>query len=275
MVLHGTSYGAVLNLTNTDFGTGLEPDILTSGNGATFRGGFLNGALFRDPSVEGSSGSGVFRDLYRLTPPNGKGNVIEAGYNREVMDSIIPGGFDPVIRVGDLIEDSTGRAYIFVVDINESNSSPESFISMDDFKIWVGGADDPSTLPDSLAALGSSLGIPTYDMQGDGGNNTVFLDATLSSGSGGGDAFIFVPKTLFGDDENALVYVYSQFGAYTALPGFGAGATSEQVSIPGKSLDGTGGTTNQSTIGAGVPVPEPTVVSLLFGGVALLLRRRR
>lgn len=269
------SFGAILNLTDTNFGPGMEPDLLTSGTGATFRGGFLNGALFRDPSVDGSSGSGVFRDLYRLTPPNGKGNVIEAGYNRELMDSIIPGGFDPVIRVGDLIEDNSGSAYIFVVDINESNSSPDSFISMDDFKIWVGGADDPENLPDSLAELGASLGIPAYDMQGDGGNNTVFLDASLSSGSGGGDAFIFVPKSLFGDDENALVYVYSQFGAYTDLPGFGAGATSEQISIPGKSLDGTGGTTTQSTIGAGVAVPEPAVVSLLLGGAVFLLSRRR
>lgn len=273
--LVGPSSGAVLNLTSTDFGSDLAPDILVAGSGSTFRGGFINGALFRDPSVEGSAGSGVFRDLYRLTPPNTKGAVTESGYNRPTMDSKIPGGFDPIIRVGDLIQDATESAYIFVVDVNEKNSDPDNFISLDDFKIWVGGADDPETLPNSLTGLSNDLGLPVYDLQGQGGNNTVFLDARLSSGSGGGDMFVFVPKQLFGNDPNALVYIYTAFGGYSALPGFGAGETSEQVSIPGKSLDGTGGITTVSTIGSGVPVPEPGTLGFVLASLWLIVRRRR
>ena len=66
---------AVLNLTNTII-AGNSPNTLVSTSNTTFRGGFLNGALFRDPSVDGSAGSGVFRDLYRVSPPSGNGNVI-------------------------------------------------------------------------------------------------------------------------------------------------------------------------------------------------------
>jgi hypothetical protein len=65
----------VLNLTTTTI-AGETPDTLVSTSNATFRGGFINGALFRDPSVEGSAGSGTFRDLYRISPPNGQANVI-------------------------------------------------------------------------------------------------------------------------------------------------------------------------------------------------------
>jgi hypothetical protein len=268
---------AVINLTTSTI-AGNAPNTLTGGSGA-FRGGFLNGALFRDPSVTGSSGSGAFRDLFRISPPNGPGNTTEAGYNRDgTIHTSVPNGFDPFLRIGDLIEDSSRSSYIFVVDINESGSNPEQYLSVDDLKIWIGGTTDPSVLPDSLTALTTQFGAPVYDMNPGGQQNFVLLDAGLSSGSGGGggDLFVFIPKSYFppAADPNSFVYIYTKMGGYTDAPGFDAGATQEQVSIPGKTITGTT-TTTVSSISSGVPVPEPGTGAGLLAALALGICRRR
>jgi hypothetical protein len=266
----------VLNLTNTTI-AGETPDTLVSTTNTTFRGGFINGALFRDPSVTGSSGSGVFRDLYRLSPPNGQGNVIEQGYNRPgIMDSSVPNGFDPYLKFGELIQDASQSSYIFVIDINEANNGTDRYLSLDDLKIWVGGTSDPTTLPTTLEQTMSALGVPEYDMNPSGQSNMVMMDATLSSGSGSGDVFVFVPKSFFpqNTDPNANIYIYTKMGSYTGAPGFGAGSTQEQVSIPGKSIAGNSTT---STIQSGLQsIPEPsTFVALLSASLFGFLRRRR
>ena len=270
----GLAESATINLTNVTLTGGIAPNTIT-GTSGQFRGGFINNALFRDPSVDGSAGSGVFRDLYRLTPPNGPGNVTESGYNRVEMDSSVPNGFDPFIRVSDLVSDSSDSSYIFVIDLNEANNATDRYLSLDDFKVWVGEETDPTVLPSSLTGLNNQFGVPAYDMQAGTEQNTVLLDATLSNGSGGGDVFIFIPKTFFaGADANDYVYVYTAMGGYTGQAGFGAGSTSEQVSIPGKTITG-GGESTISTIDPGVPVPEPGTAALALMSAALLLRRRR
>jgi hypothetical protein len=268
---------AVINLTTNTI-AGNAPNTLTGGSG-TFRGGFINGALFREPSVTGSSGSGAFRDLFRISPPNGPGNTTEAGYNRAgTIHTSVPNGFDPFLRVGDLIEDASRSSYIFVVDLNESGSLPERYLSVDDLKIWIGGTTDPSVLPNSLTALTTQFGAPVYDMNPSGQQNVVLLDATLSSGSGGGggDLFVFIPKSYFppAANPNSFVYIYTRMGGYTGAPGFDAGATPEQVSIPGKTIIGTTAST-VSTISSGVPVPEPGTAAGLLVALGLGIGRRR
>lgn len=275
--LVSTAGAAIVNLTNVNV-AGETPDTMVNVNtGATFRGGFINGALFRDPSVEGSAGSGTFRDLYRISPPNGQSNVIEQGYNRpSVMNTSVPNGFDPYLRMGDLIQDTSQSSYIFVVDINESNSATDRYLSLDDLKIWVGGTTDPTVLPNTLSETMTALGVPAYDMNLSGQQNFALLDATLSSGSGGGDLFVFVPKSYFPQnaDPNAFVYIYTKMGSYTGAPGFGAGATQEQVSIPGKSIS-NGSTVSTITSGLAT-IPEPsTFAGLLAAGLIGLVRRRR
>jgi hypothetical protein len=269
---------AVLNLTNVTI-AGETPDTLVSTSNSTFRGGFINGALFRDPSVDGSAGSGTFRDLYRISPANGQANVIEQGYNRPgVMNTDVPNGFDPYLKFGDLIQDAAQTSYIFVIDINESKGGSESYLSLDDFKVWVGGTTDPNPLPGTLSDMMTSLGAPAYDMNPSGQQNFAMLDAELSTGSGGGDVFIFIPKSYFPQnaDPNRNIYIYTKMGSYTGAPGFGAGSTQEQVSIPGKSIVGNTAS-NVSTIGTGLAnIPEPsTCTALLTAGLLGLRRRRR
>lgn len=268
---------AIVNLTNVNI-AGNTPDTQVNvNNGSSFRGGFINGALFRDPSVEGSAGSGTFRDLYRVSPPSGPNNVMEEGYNRPgIMHTSVPNGFNPYLRMTDLIQDASQSSYIFVVDLNESNNATDRYLSVDDLKIWVGGTTDPAVLPNTLAATMTMFGTPVYDMSPAGQQNFALLDATLSSGSGGGDLFVFVPKSYFPQnaDPNAFVYIYTRMGTYTGAPGFGAGATQEQISIPGKSIN-SGSTVSTITSGL-VTIPEPsTFAGLLAAGLFGLVRRRR
>ena len=268
----------VLNLTNTTI-AGETPDTLVATTSTTIRGAFLNGALYRDPSVDGSAGSGVFRDLYRISPASGQANVVEQGYNRPgVMDTSVPNGFDPYLKFGELIQDASQSSYIFVIDINEANNVTDRYLSLDDLKIWVGGTTDPSPLPSSLSQTMNELGVPAYDMNPSGQQNFVLLDATLSSGSGGGDLFVFIPKTFFPQNTaaNANIYIYTKMGGYTGAAGFGAGSTQEQVSIPGKSIVG-GTPTTVSTIQSGVAtIPEPsTFAAFLTAGLLGFRRRRR
>jgi len=268
----------VLNLTNVTV-AGETPDTLASTTNSTFRGGLLNGALFRDPSVTGSAGSGVFRDLYRLSPPSGQSNVVEQGYNRPgVMDTSVPNGFDPYLKFGELIQDASQSSYIFVIDLNEANNATDRYLSVDDLKIWVGGTTDPNPLPGTLSATMNALGVPAYDMNPSGQQNFVLLDATLSSGSGGGDLFVFVPKSFFPQNTaaDANIFIYTKMGSYTGAAGFGAGSTQEQVSIPGKSIVG-GTPTTVSAIESGVAtIPEPsTFAALLTVGLLGFRRRRR
>ena len=140
---------------------------------------------------------------------------------------------------------------------------------MDDFKVYVGGASDPSPLPQSVDELGAEVGLPVYEMNGAGEDNHVLLDYSLFSGSGQMDMFVFVPKSVFaGAAADDLVYVYTKFGTYDQAPGFDGAAGPEQVSMPGKSVTGL--------VDPLLPaVPEPGVVVLLLAGAGLVLRRQR
>lgn len=257
---------AVVNLTNDTIAGHLQ-STLTSGS-TTIVGGIINGALFRRPidSDETGAGSGVFRDLYRVDNNNGA----ESGYNRPgVMDSAVPNGFDPYLRVGDLVTDSSGSAYVFVVDTNEPGNQTNKYISLDDFKIYIGDATNPDPLPQTLGELGDELGLPVYDMNQSGQDNHALLDYSLHSGSGEMDMFIFVPVSHFaGASADDYVYIYSEFGSYTGAPGFDPAAGPEQVSLPGKAISGE--------VDPLIPyLPEPGVAALVLLSGMLGLRRRR
>lgn len=260
---------AVVNLTNETIAG--NPQSTVVGSTVTFVGGYLNNGLFRRPldADESNSGSGIFRDLYKVDNNGGP----EAGYNRPgVMDAEVPNGFQPgnMITIGDLVEDSTGTAYVFVMDVNETGNATGRFMSLDDVRIYVGGVTDPPVLPQSLSEMFASFGAPVWEMNPAGQSNHVLMDYSLYSGSGTLDTFLFVPKGYFdGLAADQQVYLYTQFGAYTGAPGFGPEAGPEQVSIPGKAVSGT----VDPLVSI---VPEPGAAGLLLtAGLLRLLRRRR
>ena len=276
-VLSPSATAKELNLMNlpveTTGGT-VSQSIIPLG-GFDYHAGFIEGALFRRPESTDAlgSGSGVFRDLYKVQAP-GNGTT-EQGYNRNgAMDAAVPGGFDPLLKVGDLLTDQSGLFHVFVIDVNEENNDGR-FLSLDKFELFVendGAGSDPDPLPGNEAFLGD-LGTSVYSMDASE-DSTVFLDYSTSNGSGTFDLFVFVPVSKFaGLDSNSYVYLFTEFGTYadaTTLD-FGAGAGAEQVA-----------SFNSNFFTPGDPVPNVIIVpepssSLLasIGAILLMFRRRR
>jgi hypothetical protein len=273
-LMPGFAYGVAINLTNQTI-TEDDGDVITESIISTTFGDyhavFFQDALYRVPGDTDDIGAGseVFRDVYTST--GGSSSIDkQEGYNRpDIMDSHIPAGYDPNITVGDLVEDNTGEYFVFLVDTNEPGGGGNEFISLDDFKIFIGGDTDPTSLPQSEEELETSFGTPIYQMNLVGEQNHILLDSSLSSGNDKTDLFIFVPKSLFAAaDDNDLVYIYTEFGGYTEVSGFDAGAGPEQVSIPGMGLG--------SPVDPIINIPEPHSAALMgFGCLLLGLRYRR
>ena len=109
------SRAVVLNL--TDITVNGIPTTSYAGNDAQNHvGGFINGAVFQRSNP--GSGSGQFRALFRMSDDN-DADKTEHGYNRGgTMDSQTPNGFDPLLKVQDLVETTDGGFYTFALDAN-------------------------------------------------------------------------------------------------------------------------------------------------------------
>jgi hypothetical protein len=253
----GCAHAATLNLTSVVVDT-VPVSNYTGHNNQTYVGGDINGVLFQR-SVPGS-GSGQFRMLFRMEDDNDPG-VTEAGYNRGgIMDSKTPNGFDPLVRLQDLVQNTEGGFYMFALDANENNGGNNRYISLDMFKIYVGGLNDPSPLPANQANLGQ-LGTQVYTFST---NDRVLLDANTGSGSGTADMYVFVPTSLFsGFAPDSYVYVYAEHGGYTGTSPGGFGASS--------------GFEEWATLKVPVPtfIPEPCSAGLAVVACFLAAAHRR
>lgn len=261
--------GAVINLTDTTIDSHSQSVTNLHEGTDPFVGGIIGETVFRRPTAidPRNSGSGVYRDLYRIQDSPTTATEPENGYNRDgVMDSAVPNGFNPFIRYSNLVEDSSHQYFVFSLDINENKGANNEYLSLDAFRIYCGGSTDPNPLPTSVGALGD-LGTLVYDMNADG-QSFVLMDAGLAPGSGVQDLFVFVKKSLFtGAAAGDYIYLYSSFGQYEflggAAQGFNASDGPEQWSLPTAYL-------------GQVEVPEPStllVVLLACAGVRLIAPR--
>ncbi|MBA4064696.1 MAG: hypothetical protein C0501_13475 [Isosphaera sp.] len=90
----------------------------------------------------------------------------------------------------------------FLLDINQKASAP--LLSLDQVKVYLGTTGNATSL--------ASLGAAVYDLDA-AGDNTVKLNARLTSGSGSGDMRLLIPEAAFaGRDAGSFVYLYSKFG---------------------------------------------------------------
>jgi hypothetical protein len=230
-----------------------------------------------------TTGTGVI-DPFLTIQQNGH----ESGFNTDIGTPLDTkrsgGGYTRAVQLGELATVTVnGVAYYqFQLDVNQSANGPISlnqvqfFVSPGDlgasaFNVTtasqgtgpdgVGGADpvisftDPATLVFQLNNAennGTSLAANT-EIQIDSGR-----------GSGSGDMFLYVQASLFGNDPNSYVTLYSQFGRPSGV--YDSNAGFEEWSF----LQGPG--TNA------VPAP-PSVVLALIGlagtGLGYVGRRRR
>jgi hypothetical protein len=286
-----------VNLMNEDVTTtgGVVAQSIYPGSNPAHRMGFIGDALFRrtESTDENGSGGGTFRNMYGVKEPGNRKLGYENGYNRNgAGDATVPGGFvaNSLVTKGDLLSDASGGYYIFTIDVNEANSGPTRFISLDDFQIFTGGSGidtdssgglDPSevteawgtaAMPQPSPGDASNLGnyatlIYNMDALED---SAVFIDYSSGTGSGTFDLYAFIPTTLFdavGDDE--MLYVFTEFGSYTGATShdFQVEAGGEEVAVYTGEFLGGGITTN-------LPEPHTALLSAL-GGIFLLARRAR
>jgi len=293
IVSSSNSSAALINLTNdtqfttTALGGGAGTAVVdlatyTSINNGVQRGAVVNGALLLQGSV--GSGSGNYRRLFQVGA-NGR-ETTEDGYNRAVttnkngstFNESISNGFDPLLRLGELLE--VNGYYFFALDTNENNNATDKWISLDEIQVYVGGSVDPDTLPNTPSTLGS-LGTKVWDLQGeqtDGSHNTIMLNDTLQSGSGTDNMHLLLPTSIFsGFAADSYIYMYVSHGVLGT-----------QDSPTGQVFDGfdiSGGFEEWSTFTntsgnppeiIDYPIPEPSGAALvIITSIMQLLRRSR
>lgn len=214
----------------------------------------------------------------QITQPTGTGNYnpflrvqnkdVESGFNTN-----FGGPFDPVgsdksplddkggvwthsLLVGDLQTRTVGTTdyYVFRCDIGESNNQPDSYLSLDQFKLYTSSDAGASNVSD-LSTLPKTL---RYDMDGTV-NQTVYLDGSLKPGNGTDDLEVLVPTSYFaGAAATDNLILYCTFGAsggqFSADDGLGATADFEEWAAI------TGPNSPPPT------APEPATLLLLGGG---------
>jgi hypothetical protein len=227
--------------------------------------GSINDAIYTqiDP---GPTGTGVFPAFAQIKPT---GNADSGSAYNTTVNNVLDNGNDnphnysiilsdvPIVTVGGV------DYYEFILDVNESSGSADSFVSLDEVQIFVGGTANAS-FDTFTAGILDHDGTLVYQMDA-GGDNWVALDYQLNHGSGSGDMQLLVKADLFGTDPNAVVTLYSQFGLQGVDPsGVPAGDYGQSDGFEEWALNEATGTP---------PVPEPTA-ALVFGIGAVLMGAR-
>lgn len=188
--------------------------------------GTANNALFSQ-IVSEPTGTGVFDPFLRL-----QNSPIEQAFNTDYRlngQAPLDAKSDPhthSIQLGSLATIHHGGTdyYMFTLDIDEPNSGPKKYLSLDDFKLYVAGTGNLSNL--STATL-------KWNMDG-AGDATVYLNGgNLSSGNGQDDMQVLVPTSYFtGVAPTMYLYLYSRFGATNNMgaDNFDANASFEEWS---------------------------------------------
>ena len=167
----------------------------------------INGAGFATTDVK-STGTGVLDPFLRL-----QANGTEQGYNASLPQS----GLMPDAKTGSWTHDiqlgsvpSGGGYYQFLLDINQSGNNQSALLSLDQLQIYT------SSTATSDATAFPPIGALRYNLDG-AGDSAIIMDASLTSGSGSGDLFAFIPTSAFsGATSSDYVYLFARFGDLNA-----------------------------------------------------------
>jgi len=161
----------------------------------------INGAYFYGAAAS-ATGTGLIDSFVRLNT----NTDVEQGYNTDYrpLQYDEDASWTHALAVSQVPQvDLFGNDVMYkeiLLDINQSGSSTGRLISLDTLKIYQASTN-------VLAGYPTGWGDPIYQM---GADDYVLLNASLNSGSGSGDMFLYVPASLFG--AGGYVYLYSVFG---------------------------------------------------------------
>ncbi len=177
--------------------------------------GSINGAIFAQTPTQ-PTGSGVIHSFVRLQAQGAK-QTVQQGYNTDnrplQFDENKSPTFTRSLKLDELPKVDAGGVFyrVFLLDINQKSSQP--LLSLDELRLYVGGAPNLSGYDASAHTLGGLA--PVYDLDAGGVDNWVKLDARLTHGSGSGDMLLYVPDSLF-TGTDPYVSLYSKFGVNLA-----------------------------------------------------------
>lgn len=179
----------------------------------------IGGALFQRTDLQ-PTGTGVIDPFLRLQSPGS--SPVESGHNTSdrplQFDENNSPNFTRPVLIDDLAVFNVGGVdyYKLLLDLNESNGGKNSLVSLDEFELYQ--SDDAALNGYNATTKFGSNATLVFDLDA-GFDRYVKLDANINSGgSGSGDVFTFVPKSLFGDDGDYL-YLFSSFGGHFAADG--------------------------------------------------------
>ena len=205
--------------------------------------GSINGAYFQQVGPQ-PTGTGFIDSFVEIIS---NADIVDA-YNTTVNDVLDNGSsdeFNHELLVSELpiVALNGGLYYQFLLDIDQSGSEP--FLSLDEIQIFVSNTPNQSVDTFTGGILNLADATPVYRLDA-GGDNWIWLDYSLNSGSGSGDMFMYVPTSLITGGD--YVYLYSRFGEnYEANDGF-----EEWAIIAGQEC----------------VIPEPATMVLMITGLA-------
>ena len=178
----------------------------------------INNAIFATPDNGIIVGTGVFDPFVRVQAQNGK-DTVENGYNTdgrpEQFDTKDQNHWTHSLLLSKVsTKDVNGILYReFFLDINESHGQGEEYLSLDDFRLFLGSVGDLDNYNLTTNTLSGATKV--YDMDVPNTNNTVGLNYANFSGSGKGiDLTVLVPDSVFvAANTQPYVYLYSSFGS--------------------------------------------------------------
>jgi hypothetical protein len=238
--------------------------------------GTVNGALFRVDTATEATGTGVIESFVQIQA-NGS-NTVERGINTsgrpnayKDFDAKNDGPHNHDLQLNQLaIRRVNNIPYVeFLLDIDETATSVEKYLSMDAFQVYTSPAASlfSSTFsPAGNELTGTIIGLGTLRYNLDAGADSVVLlnYGLIGSGNGRADMTALVPLSAFsGAAATDYVYLYSYFGNQGIVNGrdYGCSSSFEEWARPASSLE---------------VAPEPATLLLMgLGALGLRLRRRK
>ena len=177
--------------------------------------GFINSAYFEWTDFK-ATGTGVIETFVQLDDATKKTGTVTEGYNTTVngvFDNVGSDQHNHEVLLSDIpIVNLSGVDYYqFLLDINENKGHDDEFLSLDEIQLFL--SDTPNQSVTSFT--GGILNLATSDLiyRLDGlANDHILMDASLNTGSGSGDVFAYIPKSLFDGNSRPYIFLYSRFG---------------------------------------------------------------